>query len=154
MAEEGQERPDPRKDPKVVKIMAQLMAQGATMLEQTCPICGLPLFRLRSGDVVCPLHGKVYIVSSDEEAREVEIDDAILKVEYAAAIRARDMAIKGELDGVSDLLMLVEAAERIRRLRLERSRMTAPQQPPAPSPEGARREERASNKEEGSEEEE
>lgn len=131
---QGQERAeyDPRRDPKVIKIMAQLMAQGAAMLEQTCPICGLPLFRLKSGDVVCPLHGKVYLVSSEEEAREVEIDDAIARVEYAAAVRAREEAAKGDMDvdQVSELLGIIEAAERIRRLRMERLRA---QQAPAPA---------------------
>ena len=123
---QGQERAeyDPRRDPKVIKIMAQLMAQGAAMLEQTCPICGLPLFRLKSGDVVCPLHGKVYLVRSEEEAREVEIDDAIARVEYAAAVRAREEAAKVDMDvdQVSELLSIIEAAERIRRLRMERLR--------------------------------
>ncbi len=130
-----EQRPDLRKDPKVIKIMSQLIAQGAAMLEQTCPICGLPLFRLKSGDVICPLHGKVYLVSSEEEAREVEIDDAIAKVEYVAAIRARDMVIKGEMDGIGDLLMIVEAAERVRRLRLERTRMAQPSPPQGPTKE-------------------
>ena len=138
---QGQERAeyDPRRDPKVIKIMAQLMAQGAAMLEQTCPICGLPLFRLKSGDVVCPLHGKVYLVSSEEEAREVEIDDAIARVEYAAAVRAREEAAKVDMDvdQVSELLSIIEAAERIRRLRMERLRA---QQEAAAAPAGRQQE--------------
>jgi len=115
---EGQ---DLRKDPKVIRLMANLMAQGAVMLEQTCPICGLPLFRLKNGDVVCPVHGKVYLVSSDEEAREVEIDETLRQVEYMAAVKIREYLRQGEVDQVSDLLNVMEAAERVMRLRMERA---------------------------------
>jgi len=115
---EGQ---DLRKDPKVIRLMANLMAQGAVMLEQTCPICGLPLFRLKNGDVVCPVHGKVYLVSSDEEAREVEVDETLRQVEYMAAVKIREYLRQGEVDQVSDLLNVMEAAERVMRLRMERA---------------------------------
>ncbi|MEM0021436.1 MAG: Sjogren's syndrome/scleroderma autoantigen 1 family protein [Fervidicoccaceae archaeon] len=47
---------------------AELLRQGAAMLSQSCPICGSPLFRLKNGDIVCPIHGKVAIVSDETEA--------------------------------------------------------------------------------------
>jgi len=37
----------------VVRKMANLMMQGAVMLDKTCPLDGLPLFRLRTGEIVC-----------------------------------------------------------------------------------------------------
>ncbi len=123
---------DLRRDPKVIRIMANLMAQGAVMLEQTCPICGLPLFRMKNGDVVCPVHGKVYIVSSDQEAREVEIDETLRQVEYMAAVKVREYLKSGEIDQVGDLLGIMEAAERVMRLRMERARASQPQQPAQP----------------------
>ena len=126
---EGQ---DLRKDPKVIRLMANLMAQGAVMLEQTCPICGLPLFRLKNGDVVCPVHGKVYLVSSDEEAREVEIDETLRQVEYIAATKIREYLRQGEVDQVSDLLNVMEAAERVMRLRMERAEKARAQRAPLP----------------------
>lgn len=134
MGEEGNKY-DARKDPKVIKIMTQLMAQGGVMLEQTCPICGLPLFRLKSGDVVCPLHGKVYIVSSDEEAREVEIDETIKRLEYFASVKLRELMDKGDIGEAGDLLGIMEQAERVLRLRLERLSSSSRQaQPPPPPP--------------------
>jgi UPF0148 protein len=129
---EGQ---DLRKDPKVIRLMANLMAQGAVMLEQTCPICGLPLFRLKNGDVVCPVHGKVYLVSSDEEAREVEIDETLRQVEYMAAVKIREYLRQGEVDQVSDLLNVMEAAERVMRLRMERAEKVRAQRAPLPQAE-------------------
>ncbi|NON62549.1 Sjogren's syndrome/scleroderma autoantigen 1 family protein, partial [Acidianus sp. RZ1] len=50
-----------------VKKAAELLRQGAVMLTDSCPICNYPLFRTKSGDVVCPTHGKVYLVKNDEE---------------------------------------------------------------------------------------
>jgi UPF0148 protein len=133
MGEEGNKY-DARKDPKVIKIMTQLMAQGGVMLEQTCPICGLPLFRLKSGDVVCPLHGKVYIVSSDEEAREVEIDETIKRLEYFASLKLRELMDKGDIGEAGDLLGIMEQAERVLRLRLERLSSSSRQAQPPPPP--------------------
>ncbi|AMD30176.1 Sjogren's syndrome/scleroderma autoantigen 1 family protein [Acidilobus sp. 7A] len=148
MSEEGNKY-DVRKDPKVIKIMTQLMAQGAVMLEQTCPICGLPLFRLKNGDVVCPLHGKVYIVNSDEEAREVEIDETLRRLEYFASVRLRELMDKGDVSEAGDLLSIMEQAERVMRLRLERL-SPKPQQPqPRPAPQQARRASEEEGEEEG-----
>ncbi len=134
---------DLRRDPKVIKLMANLMAQGAVMLEQTCPICGLPLFRLRSGDVVCPVHGKVYIVSSDQEAREVEIDETLRQVEYAAAVKIKEHLRSDEIDQVGDLLGIIESVERVMKLRIERLRAA---QAPQPQPQQAKAEEKEGEK--------
>jgi UPF0148 protein len=148
LSEEGNKY-DVRKDPKVIKIMTQLMAQGAVMLEQTCPICGLPLFRLKNGDVVCPLHGKVYIVNSDEEAREVEIDETLRRLEYFASVRLRELMDKGDVSEAGDLLSIMEQAERVMRLRLERL-SPKPQQPqPRPAQQQARRASEEEGEEEG-----
>ncbi|HEU97496.1 MAG TPA: hypothetical protein ENO36_01385, partial [Fervidicoccus fontis] len=40
------------------------------MLPHSCPICGSPLFKLKNGDIVCPIHGKVAIVSDESEIVE------------------------------------------------------------------------------------
>jgi len=55
------------------KIMAELLKSGAIMLAETCPVegCHLPLFKLRTGEVICPIHGRVHIVKTEEEAKEV-----------------------------------------------------------------------------------
>ena len=36
------------------KLMANLLHQGATMLDEYCPNCGKILFRLRTGKIFCP----------------------------------------------------------------------------------------------------
>ncbi len=116
------EKRDLYRDPRVVKKMAQLMMQGAVMLAETCPVCGLPLFRLRSGEVVCPVHGRIVIVSSEDEAREVEIDAVVRDVEHYAASRVRELMAKGDPREILEWLRVIEASERIRGLRRERAR--------------------------------
>jgi len=108
---------DPRRDPEVVKKMAQLMMQGAVMLQETCPLDGLPLFRLRTGEVVCPVHGRIVMVSSEEEAREVEVDSVVRSIEHYAALRARESMERGDPQAILDWLKVIESVERIRSLR-------------------------------------
>ncbi len=110
-----------RPGPEAMKRMVQLLQQGAVMLAETCPICGLPLFRLKNGEVVCPIHGRVVIVSSDEEEREVHIDEAVKLAEYQAALRVQSALESGEPEEVVRWLNVIEAAERIRKLREERA---------------------------------
>ncbi|MEM2791177.1 MAG: Sjogren's syndrome/scleroderma autoantigen 1 family protein, partial [Thermofilaceae archaeon] len=56
------------REDEVVRKMAAMLKSGAAMLEQTCPFCNVPLFRLKTGEVVCPSCGQRFvIVSSDEE---------------------------------------------------------------------------------------
>jgi len=113
---------DPRRDPEVVKKMAQLMMQGAVMLQETCPLDGLPLFRLRTGEVVCPVHGRVVMVSSEEEAKEVEVDSVVKSIEHYAALRARESMEKGDPQAILDWLKVIESVERIRGLREARGK--------------------------------
>ena len=106
---------------EAMKRMVALLQEGAVMLAETCPLCGLPLFRRRSGETVCPVHGRVVIVSSDEEAREVELDSVIKMVEYEAASRIRGLLSGGSPEEIREWLEVIEAAERIRSLRERRS---------------------------------
>ncbi len=60
------------KDRGVVRKMALLLKSGATMLDKMCPSCNVPLFRLKSGEIICPKCGQKFIfVETDEEELEV-----------------------------------------------------------------------------------
>ncbi|MCE4600484.1 MAG: hypothetical protein F7C38_02825 [Desulfurococcales archaeon] len=113
------------RDRDVVKKMAQLMMQGAVMLSETCPICGLPLFRLRSGEVVCPVHGRIIMVRSDEEAREVEVDSIVREVEHYAARKVQTLMEDGSPGEILEWMRIIEAGERIREIRDRRRLMQA-----------------------------
>jgi UPF0148 protein len=116
------------KDRDVVMKMTRLMAEGATMLAETCPVDGLPLFKLKSGDVVCPVHGKVWIVSSEAEAEEVEIDYVVRKIELHAARRAYQLINSDDASELIQWLNVIETVERIRSLREARARSATEKQ--------------------------
>ncbi len=63
---------------KVVQKMANLLRKGATMLQETCPIHNVPLFKLKTGEIVCPACGKrVIILKEGEEHKEVQVRTAL-----------------------------------------------------------------------------
>jgi len=105
-----------------VKKMAELLKSGAAMLAETCPVkgCNLPLFKLKSGEVVCPVHGRVYLVKTDEEAKmiesEVGIRSTLDKLEQAVLKAINDKLSYREFD-TSDLINYLEILERIYRIR-------------------------------------
>ncbi|BEP18098.1 Sjogren's syndrome/scleroderma autoantigen 1 family protein [Pyrofollis japonicus] len=99
----------------VVKKMADLLRAGATMLSERCPICGLPLFRLKSGEVICPIHGRVYIVRTESEVTRVTVQGVLENLEKIAAEEiARLMEKRSEdLDTLREWLDVLERTERI-----------------------------------------
>jgi len=105
-----------------VKKMAELLKSGATMLAETCPIkgCNLPLFKLRSGEVICPVHGKVYLVKTDEEAKriteELTIKTVLDKLEHNI-LKIIDEKIESNEFSTRDLIEYLEILERIYRVK-------------------------------------
>jgi len=58
-----------RKDDTHIKRMAELLRQGATLTDLSCPACGSPLFRLKDGILWCAKdEKKVVVVKEGEEA--------------------------------------------------------------------------------------
>ncbi|MCC6012790.1 MAG: hypothetical protein LM593_00210 [Candidatus Verstraetearchaeota archaeon] len=57
---------------EVIKRSAELLRAGATMLNECCPECKIPLFKLKGGEVICPsCERKVIFVKTDEEEKEL-----------------------------------------------------------------------------------
>ncbi|MCI2415014.1 MAG: hypothetical protein MPF33_07220 [Candidatus Aramenus sp.] len=105
----------------LAKKGAELLRQGATMLSESCPICHSPLFRLKNGDVVCPLHGKVYIVKSDEEEKKVKKDLVLTSTEDELIEGLNQMLKKLKEDpkdseALLQVIRYLDAIERIRRI--------------------------------------
>ncbi len=112
---------DPARDPKVVKRMAELMLRGAVMLADTCPLDGLPLFKLKNGDIVCPVHGKIILVHDEKEAEDLMIDNTLWKLETFAAKRIEGLMEQGKPKEIIEWLDVIEAVERIKNLRKPRT---------------------------------
>ena len=101
------------------------------MLAERCPVCGLPLFRLKSGEVVCPIHGRVYIVRDESEVVQVTVQGVLENLERLVAERLSVLLKEAQSAGddvaprISNWLDVLERVERIlamvRRMRSERS---------------------------------
>jgi UPF0148 protein len=108
------------KDP--TKIMAELLKSGAIMLAETCPVegCHLPLFKLKTGEVVCPVHGRVYIVKTEEEAREIYtktyLAHVIEKLEIYALKTLENLLNAPDIEP-TEYIKWLEVLERVQRLK-------------------------------------
>jgi UPF0148 protein len=108
-----------------VKRMADLLRSGATMLQETCPVCATPLFRLGK-DTFCPKCNRpVAIVKSAEEEVRLASQQVLDNLDQAilGKIAELNTAIKNE-HGLTPLRELGEAVktylsalEQIRKLR-------------------------------------
>lgn len=106
--------------------MSELLRAGAVMLSESCPICSLPLFKLKSGEVICPTHGRVQIVKSDEEILSITTTaslDELERVAVSAINKLRreleeENPDKSDLDIVKTLSAWLDVLERVRKLKI------------------------------------
>lgn len=108
-------------DDDSVKKAAALLKQGAVMLDISCPICHMPLFKLKTGEVVCPTHGRVYVVESDEEEarikREVSlqnVEETLLNGLYVIANKIKEDPTDDE--ALKQVIYYIDAIYRIEKL--------------------------------------
>ena len=53
------------KDDQLIKEMAKLLREGATMLDKTCPKCNTLIYRLTSGKIICPSCNSEIIIQKE-----------------------------------------------------------------------------------------
>ena len=113
------------KDTKTIKEMADLLRQGATLTEHSCPACSSPLFKLRSGDLWCvSCQKRVIIVREGEAEPEANQTPAFSSLE--STILGKIQAIEKQLAEETDvekmknlgatLSTLLENLEKIRKM--------------------------------------
>ncbi len=105
------------------KKMAEALLKGWKMLSETCPVCGTPLFKKPSGEVVCPVCGtRVILVSSDEEGR-LEKMRLILTDVMEDLVRSLEEEVLGLREGgersLDRINKILEALERLVRINNE-----------------------------------
>ncbi|AWR97051.1 hypothetical protein DFR86_05390 [Acidianus sulfidivorans JP7] len=110
-----------------VRKAAELLRQGATMLEESCPVCHSPLFKLKSGEVICPIHGRVYLVKSDEEEAKIKREFTLDSVESIlidgisiVAKKIKEDPMDG--DNLMQMIKYLDALERLRRITSQHSK--------------------------------
>ncbi|RLG90888.1 MAG: hypothetical protein DRO36_05295 [Candidatus Hecatellales archaeon] len=109
-----------------VKKMAEALKAGATMLEESCPQCSSPLFKLPSGEIYClTCNRRVILVKSDEEALETGtpaalnlLEETLVKklLELEQKIRVEEDT-KNLQNHLNLTLSYLEALEKIRRIK-------------------------------------
>ena len=107
--------------------MAELLKSGATMLSETCPECGTPLFR-KGRETFCPNCNKpVVIIQSAEQETRLMADRVLENSEQTllAKIQEVNVAMKNENDPDkliaygNALSTWLGAIEKLRRLRTQ-----------------------------------
>lgn len=108
-----------------LKKMSELLKSGATMLSETCPECGSPLFRVGREIICAKCNRQVVIVKSTEEEGKIMGDRVLQELEQTllSKIKEIDGAIRSEKDPDrlgqygKALLTWLDAFERVRRLK-------------------------------------
>ncbi len=105
-----------------IKKMAELLKSGATMLSTICPKCNSPLFKLRSGEIVCPNCGaRVFLVKDESESSEVMVRAAIERLERTASQKlvsiGSELRSSETIEGLDRLIKWLDALERIERIK-------------------------------------
>jgi UPF0148 protein len=95
-----------------IKKMANLLREGATMLSEICPDDKVPIFKLKTGEMICPVcNRKVILVKSSEEERKVERDQA-----KSATATELESTIMVKITDLNAKMVKSEDAEEIEKL--------------------------------------
>ncbi len=84
-----------RKEDKYIKRMAELLRQGATLTDLSCPACASPLFRLKDGTLWCEKDQKqVILVKAGQEPPKQEGSAPLDKLEATLLAKVEDLQTK------------------------------------------------------------
>jgi len=95
---------------KPIKRMADLLRQGATLTDLSCPACASPLFRLKDGTLWCAKDEKKVIVVKEGEETEKASNAAYDKLEATLLAKVEDIQNKiQQTENVEELQKLSTA---------------------------------------------
>jgi UPF0148 protein len=95
---------------KPIKRMADLLRQGATLTDLSCPVCASPLFRLKDETLWCAKDEKKVIVVKEGEEPEKTATTAYDKLEATLMAKVNDIQNKiQQTDNVDELQKLSAA---------------------------------------------
>jgi UPF0148 protein len=83
-----------KNEDKSIKRMADLLRQGATLTDLSCPVCASPLFRLKDGTLWCAKDEKKVIVVKEGEEPEKAGSVAYNKLEATLLAKVEDIQNK------------------------------------------------------------
>ncbi len=108
--------------------MADLLRQGATLTDLSCPVCASPLFRLKDGTLWCAQdEKKVIIVKEGEEAPQTASQANVAYDKLETTLLAKIKGIEEKIEKTEDveeiqklstaLSELLNSLEKIRRMK-------------------------------------
>src|SRR4030066_1110093 len=114
-----------KSEDKPIKRMADLLRQGATLTDLSCPACASPLFRLKDGTLWCAKDEKKVIVVREGEEPEKTSNMAYEKLEETLLKKVQELQDKiqktenvEELQKLSTALSeLLSNLEKIKRMK-------------------------------------
>jgi len=115
-----------KKDARDLQTMADLLKQGATLTELTCPACASPLFKLKTGELWCAkCQKRVIIVKEGETTTEATRPILLSTLESTVLTKIQDLEkkLKEETDPAqlekltTTLSSLLENLEKIRKMK-------------------------------------
>src|SRR5512139_1795517 len=84
-----------RKEDTHIKRMAEMLRQGATLTDLSCPACSSPLFRLKDGTLWCVKDEKrVVVVREGEEAPKLVTGKGLESLEATLLAKVQDIQAK------------------------------------------------------------
>jgi UPF0148 protein len=86
---------------KPIKRMADLLRQGATLTDLSCPACSSPLFRLKDGTLWCAKCEKKVVVVKEGEEPEKASNTTYEKLE--ATLLAKVQNIQDKIQNTEDV---------------------------------------------------
>jgi len=116
----------PTKEPKELQTMANLLKQGATLTELSCPACSSPLFKLQSGEIWCAkCQKRVVIVKEGQTTEEATRPVLLSTLETTVLTKIQDIEKKlreendpAQLEKLTaTLASLLENLEKIRKMK-------------------------------------
>jgi UPF0148 protein len=97
---------------KSIKRMADLLRQGATLTDMSCPACASPLFRLKDGTLWCgKCEKKVVVVKEGEEQAS------------GAAYNKLEATLLAKMQTIQDKIQNTEDVEELQKLSLALSEL-------------------------------
>jgi len=114
------------KNSENIKIMADLLRQGSTLTELSCPACSSPIFKLRSGDLWCVSCQKRVIIAKEGEPEPQTTETPVFST-LESTVNTKIQEIEKQLGEETDteklkiigttLSILLENLEKIRKMK-------------------------------------
>jgi len=111
---------------KDVQAMADLLRQGATLTEHSCPACSSPIFKLKSGELWCvKCQKRIIVVKQGETPEEATkpivlsgLESTVLSKIQEVEAKIREEKDPTQLEKLSaTLATLLENLEKIKKMK-------------------------------------